>query len=287
MGVFKPGPLATSQRNVIENSFRRALMRVVHDIREIIKNLRTPEAITAAITNYQQSDAFKTLAYRSAARMVTATDVGQKKTWRLAANESTVSREIYEALRDETRNTAVGQQIEDLVFQNARLISTVPQNVARQFADFAYRQYSKGVRPEQIAEAMQKKAPQLTSFQVRRIARTESAKAASALMEARCESMQIDFYVWYTCHDSRVRHSHDKMDGILCRWDDPPDPELLFPSKQCRDSGTHYHPGGIYNCRCIALPVIDLKTLSFPIRYAHGNKVETIRNLAQLRQIAA
>lgn len=287
MGVFKPGPFASSQRNVVENQFRRALMRVVREIREIIAGLTDPNDIIAAIDTYSRSDAFRTLAQRSAIRMITATDVAQKKTWRLAATESTLGREIYEALRQETNGTPLGMRIEDLVRQNASLISTVPQNVAKQFTSYAYQQYIKGVRPEQIAQVMHKKAPDLTSVQVRRIARTETAKAASALMEARCEWLDVGWYIWYTCHDSRVRDSHDHMDGILCRWDDPPDPEQLFPSKKCRDSGTHYHPGGIYNCRCIALPVIDVKSLTFPIRMCKGNKIVKVNSLAQLQKLSA
>ncbi len=59
------------------------------------------------------------------------------------------------------------------------------------------------------------------------------------------------------------------MNGVLCRWSDPPNPEGMFGG---HDSGGFYHPGGIYNCRCIALPVIDYRDISFPVRaHVHGS----------------
>lgn len=35
--------------------------------------------------------------------------------------------------------------------------------------------------------------------------------------------MQIEFYVWTTQHDARVREGHAERDGKIFRWDDPPE----------------------------------------------------------------
>ena len=198
-------------------------------------------------------------------------------------------REIYAALKKELTNTPVGIAVNEIVEGNSLLIKTVPRNLARQFSSYAQKMQMAGVRPEQIAAEMQKKAPQLAGYQVRRIARTESAKASTALIQARCESLGCDWYVWRTCMDERVRGypqgGHYKMEGVICRWSDPPNPEALFPYKGGKSAGS-YHPGGIYNCRCIALPVVALEDISFPCRvHVHG-KIVHIGSLNEFKKVA-
>jgi hypothetical protein len=58
------------------------------------------------------------------------------------------------------------------------------------------------------------------------------------------------------------------MNGVLINWNDPPSPESLAHEK----SVGHYHAGEIYNCRCPALPVLSLSSLSWPHKvYIHGS----------------
>lgn len=54
------------------------------------------------------------------------------------------------------------------------------------------------------------------------------------------EAMGIDFYVWTTQNDSRVREGHAERDDKIFRWDDPP------------EGG---HPSEDYGCRCYARPL--------------------------------
>ncbi len=51
------------------------------------------------------------------------------------------------------------------------------------------------------------------------------------------EAMGIDFYVWTTQHDRRVREGHAERDDRIFRWDDPP------------EGG---HPSEDFGCRCYA-----------------------------------
>jgi len=57
------------------------------------------------------------------------------------------------------------------------------------------------------------------------------------LNQAQQQAMGIEFYVWNTQHDARVRGAHAKRDGVIFRWDDPP------------EGG---HPSEDYRCRCYA-----------------------------------
>ena len=72
---------------------------------------------------------------------------------------------------------------------------------------------------------------------------------------------------------------------MYCRWSDPPEPEKLFPSDQNRPAG-HYHPGGIYNCRCIALPVVDEHDLHFPAKVYANGRIRTVNNAREFKKLA-
>ena len=79
------------------------------------------------------------------------------------------------------------------------------------------------------------------------IARTETARSASVLVQARAEYVGAESYIWKTAGDWKVRESHRRLNNHEFRWDDPP----------LSDPPDHYsHPGQIWNCRCVALPII-------------------------------
>jgi SPP1 gp7 family putative phage head morphogenesis protein len=79
------------------------------------------------------------------------------------------------------------------------------------------------------------------------IARTETARTASTLVQAQAQSVGAESYIWKTAGDWKVRPSHKKLNNHEFRWDDPP---LSDPPDY------HAHPGQIWNCRCVALPII-------------------------------
>ena len=283
-GGQKAFEMAEAQRRIAERKYHSALRQVIRDIRKLVQALNTAEEILDAIDRYSRSLSFRRLSEQITQRMITASLVGQRATWRVAAAEATKGRAIYQALKKETTSPVMAAAIDSILDRNYRLIQSVPPRMAERLSRFAYEQKQKGIRPEEIAKAMQQALPDMSAGHVKLIARTESAKAASALMEARCESLGLDWYIWRTCGDGRVRDAHAKMNGVLCRWSDPPNPEAMFGG---HNSGGGYHPGGIYNCRCIAAPVIDIKQIAFPVRvHSHGH-VRTVRSYAELMRFAA
>lgn len=274
---------AEAQRRILERKYHSGLRQMLHQMISILKTRKTPETVISAVENYSKSKGFLELVKSLVQRMVTGALAGQKKTWREAAAESMRGRDIAQAIREETGSPEVAKVIEAILEENAKLIKTVPEDLAKKLSKLAWEQKNKGIRPEETAKLMAKMAPNLTEGQIRRIARTETAKAGSLLTEARCVDLGIDWYVWRSCKDERVRSSHAQMDGVYVRWKDPPNPEAIFGG---HNSGTHYHPGGIYNCRCVALPVVNERDLRFPCRVYAGGKVQSVPNIKAFQSIA-
>lgn len=198
-----------------------------------------------------------------AQRMVNWVDAVNAKTWRQAANKSQRGNYLYSLLRKELQSAA-GSRVTKLVRENSRLISSVPRKAAAALASEIAKAQQSGSRPETIAKMARTRFPELLKSRVNLIARTESAKASTVLTQARCETLNIQFYIWETSRDGeRVRLSHRKMQGVVVPWSHPPAPEALVGE---RSTLGHYHAGECPNCRCTQVVVLTVNDIQFPAR---------------------
>ncbi len=85
------------------------------------------------------------------------------------------------------------------------------------------------------------------------IARDQTLKLYGQIQEARQTAAGIEEYTWSTSEDERVRPAHEALDGTTQRWDDPP---VVDPK-----TGRKAHPGGDFQCRCAAIPILPVEGL--------------------------
>lgn len=279
-----PRTFSLELRNKAERRYKRLLKDLFQTMEEKIAGLTDPDEIVSALRFFAESPQFGRVCEEAARQMATMLAVGQKADWRAAAQASSQGRMIYKLLMQETTNTTIGQTISNIVAENAQLIKTVPQNMAGKISELARKRLFEGIRPEDITKEILEQQPHLLEYEARRIARTESAKASTALTQARAEEFNFPFYVWHSVNDERTRSAHASMNGILCRWSDPPNPEALFPGEDSHNSGGCYHPGGIYNCRCSASPVTHIEDISFPVTMHVSGGIETISSVKAFKE---
>lgn len=216
-------------------------------------------------------------------RMITAVRTDNAKTWRQAARKGTLSRQIRASLKSELQGS-VGIDIRNIVEQNSKLISSVPADLAEQISREALERYLKGERWEDAVQSILSRAPELSMSRAKLIARTETSKANSAVTEMRAREIGSNWYFWRSSHDERVRHSHEMMDGVLCCFDHPPDPELFYGGKS---SFGHYHAGCCPNCRCYEEPVIDEDDIPNGCRVCIGGTKPKYMTHAQILELIA
>ena len=271
-----------AERRKAERKYQRMINNILKQAEAEVAKLvnPTPDKIIQTLLQIATSPKFERMCEEAARQTVSMLAVGMKRSWRAAATASSQGKLIYKALMQETTSTVLGQSISAIVAENSKLIKTCPHDMALRFSKLARQREFEGVRPDQITREIMQEAKHLREYEARRIARTESAKASTALVQSRAEALHLDFYIWRTAHDSRVRPQHDKMDGVICRWSDPPDPESMAGER----SYGRYHPGGIFNCRCIALPIIALEDIKFPAKVHVSGHIETIGSLAKFKE---
>lgn len=216
-------------------------------------------------------------AWQAAQRMVVGLLVDGARTWRTAARESMQGERIYRALRFELSGP-IGERARALIQANARLISSLPYDIALKVSGKVAEHSLTGERAEAYSSRL---TSHLAAWHSKLIARTETSKASTALTQARSEDLGLMWWVWRTSKDERVRLSHRKMEGVLCSWNDLPSPELLVGE---RGYG-HYAAGNIFNCRCYPEPLLYLDQLSWPHRVYRAGSVKYV-TLAEFRNVA-
>lgn len=213
--------LLWAPRLMIEKRYARSIRKVMEAFEATLAAYDNPDDVWVALKNYAASEAFKRAAEDIAMKMVTQLFADGNKTWREAAREGSMGKEIYKALQQELAGPT-GTVYYNLIYQNASLIKTLPGNIAEQVTSYVAREQQKGRRAEEIAQDIQRMFPEKTKANAQMIARTEVSKASTALTRARCDDLGINWYVWRTSEDQRVRDSHRKMDNVLISWRDPP-----------------------------------------------------------------
>jgi SPP1 gp7 family putative phage head morphogenesis protein len=268
----------------IESDYDRAIRRLMQRSFQVAGDndidLMNPWDLLRRIERIATSSAFNSFTTILARKMVKSTLVNTARTWRHAAREGTNSRRIYELLRNELQGPT-GAKVAELIHRNAGIIRTLPSEISDRVTKHIQEETLKGKRPEQIAKEIMAVFPEATTAKATLIARTEAAKAHTALLQVRAETLGLYWYVWRTSSDGRVRKSHNLMDGVLCSFKDPPSPESMVGEKNVG----HYNPGEIYNCRCFPEILTDIDDVSWP-RKVHVNGRIVIMTKAQFRKVA-
>lgn len=154
---------------------------------------------------------------------------------------------------------------------NISLIQSMPIKAARQIQEIAVEAITTGTRAEAIITQIQR-IGDVTENRARLIARTEISRMGTGLIKARAEVLDMDWYVWKTSMDMRVRSSHSIMNNVIVNWNDEPSPERLVGKK---NYGT-YHAGCTFNCRCYPEPIIRVEDIPAHIKVYRNGRIQSM-----------
>ncbi len=267
-------------RRRIELTYKRSLKQLIKKINKSLIGLDSPTEIVRELKKIANSIEFKKYASSCSKKMVTSLFSDAGRTWREAARENSKGRSIYEALRKELKGP-IGGAINEQIQRNAELIKSIPLDFAKEITDYVAKESFGGRRAEDIAKDLQNEFYITSENKAKLIARTEVSKTSTALTKARCENLRVNWYIWRTSEDQRVRSSHSHMEDVLICWNNPPSPERLIDKRFVG----YYHAGNIYNCRCYPEPVVSLDFISWPHKVYYNGKIKNMTR-KQFEEIA-
>lgn len=271
----------TKQR--IEQQYERAINRLVSKIWELINidpDNADPYEISRRIARLVRSKAYAEYAKAAASQMIMGVFADNGRTWRQAARANMRGAMVQRSLQ-RPFDTILAAALQAQIDRNVTIIKTLPQDIAADVVEYIRQQSMSGRRAGGLAPEIMAKFPEETSARAALIARTETSKTTTAITRSRAENLGINWYVWRTSDDGRVRSSHAHMDGVLVSWTDPPSPELLIGEK----SYGHYHAGEIFNCRCYPEPVIRLELINWPCDVYRFGRIEKNMSRAEFERI--
>lgn len=153
------------------------------------------------------------------------------------------SKDVSQAVRRELFTAPTGAVLGKLQKEQVTLIKSLPLQAAERVHQLATGQLYTGVRSTELQKHILETS-NVTEARARVIARTETSRAASNLLQARAQWAGSDGYIWRTVKDFDVRDSHAAMEGKYVRWNTPPTLDKLTG-----------HAGCLPNCRCFSEPV--------------------------------
>lgn len=215
-------------------TYSKQLNKIASNVNKIIiAHSNNVDAMISALNKY--ANTLDPWAKSQALKMLKEIDKQKSQAWK------ELSLEIKKEL---TLPTNIAR-MQPLIDEQVKLIKSLPIEAASKAQYISITAYAEGKRPESIIKDLLELG-QMTENRARLIARTEVAKAASTLTQARSELVGATHYIWRTSKDSDVRDSHKVMNGKVIAWAEPPEV----------DPGQFYHAGQFPNCRCFPIPIL-------------------------------
>ena len=162
-----------------------------------------------------------------------------------------LAKEMGRTIRKEIRTAPVGTALREAMAAQVKLITSLPTEAAERVHKLTMEALvSTSGRAKEIQEEILRSSD-VTVGRAKTIARTETSRTASLLLESRAKFVGSTHYRWHTVGDSDVRKEHRVLNNKVFAWDDPP---IAGPK------GMRYNPGCGPNCRCWAEPILPDET---------------------------
>lgn len=167
---------------------------------------------------------------------------------------------------------------------NYTLITSNAKNYVSKINTLTEQAIVNGMSPKKLKEEIYKATEGLTQKHCKLIARDQMGKLNGQITQAQMQEIGLDYYVWSTAFDDRVRDSHAAMEGLLCRWDDASlvsyDGGKTWVDRP--SAAVQLHPGQDIQCRCVGLayyPELTAEIEGKPIEYIPASETfESVSN---------
>jgi SPP1 gp7 family putative phage head morphogenesis protein len=230
----------------IEFFYTRALIKLARTVGQFINDLWNTgklDKVVPVLTDY--SEIIEPWAYAVSQRVISDVNLQDHRAWVRSAGK------MASTMQSELQNVPLSSIVQSLREEQVKLIKSIPLDAAKRVQELAFEAaIASEDRREQIAKMLQE-SEHVTENRAKLIARTETTRAHSIIQQARAEFIGSENYIWTTQRDRKVRKDHQELQGQVFKWSEPPIADKKYNRRA--------HPGQIYNCRCIAIPILPAR----------------------------
>jgi len=173
------------------------------------------------------------------------------------------------------------EQLKKATEHNFKMIKSIPEKVLKVYEQ----KYILTLR-EQVLEgsigrgSFEKELRKQGHKNSKLIARTETAKLQTAIMENRARDLGSVAYIWLSSNDIRTRKSHREMYDVVVFWrnkdNEKPNLDTMWGNA-----------GEFPNCRCSPEPILDEKDLTKSSYKVYDYRNHTIITMSKIKLIEA
>lgn len=145
------------------------------------------------------------------------------------------------------KQTGVAEHIATVREENLDLIEAAGRAYAEDVREVMSDPDTFGMRVEDLKAKLIQRGS-VSESRAELIARDQTLKLNAGLNKIRQTNAGVARYIWSTSRDERVRPMHQELDGEEFSWTEPP---------VTNDAGDTNHPGEDFQCRCVAVPIIE------------------------------
>lgn len=213
---------------------------------QLLLNNRQP--IDTMLTALASSAMYNDFAVKFAQELAKKGLRGQKGVWRKYFDAARKSRHI--AL-DKTWTQFEADVMRKAIEHNFEMIKSIPQRMK----EVLFHKYTSTLI-EEVAKgsltrgSFQRQLANHGVKQAKLIARTETAKLQTAILENRATELGSIAYIWQASNDKRTRPSHKAMNGVVVWWKPNNGNKPLLDNMRG-------NAGEFPNCRCSPEPIVD------------------------------
>lgn len=162
-------------------------------------------------------------------------------------------------LQGQIRAEGLDAVLDVKIAENVALIKSIKNQYIEDIGGVLRENIMEGGRSTDLITQIKERG-NVTKNRAKFIARDQTAKANADLTQLRSEALGAKTYIWSGSMDERERAEHKAMEGLMGRWDDPTvysDDNGETWKTRSSIGAVKLHPGRDYNCRCVALPIVN------------------------------
>lgn len=208
--------------------------------------------IVEAVTILESSDDYNKFATKFAKELAKKGINNKRGLWRKYYQ---AAKKLHYIALPKTYTEYEANVMSEAVKQNFTMIKTIPRELLKvlehKYTSTLIEEVAKG---KLNRGSFQRQLEQHGWTNAKLIARTETAKLQTVILQTRATELGSVAYIWRASNDRRTRPSHREMNDVVVFWRPP-------MQKPLRDN-MRGNAGEFPNCRCSPQPILDVDNLT-------------------------